>query len=221
MTKTAAKKGSGLSACPFCRELFVDGEHEHCPECGVELRDLAQLPLSAEAEALGHEEAPASVATAPQAEPLPWTDMSRGRGPLLALALAGFGVFFFAPFMVVTEPANTVMSAFHLTKSAKIVWSLLVAWMILVPAVLSRRTILQMWGARVACAFLSAVPGVYSLVALGGPTSKATRIPGIEYRWQWGAGVYAMIAISAAATYFALRFGGKIEAQAAPAKAKR
>lgn len=218
MAKTATKRGTGLHACPFCRELFVDGEHDHCPECGVELRDLTELPLSAEAQALEHEEAHAAVATAPQAEPLPWGDMSRGRGALLLLGLAGFGVFFFAPFVSFTEPSNSVLTAFNMAKSAKIVWSLLVAWMILVPAVLSRRTLLQMWGSRVACAFLSAVPGIYSLIALTGSTSKATAVPGVFYRWHWGPGVYATIVISAVATYFALRFGGPVGGE--PAKKK-
>jgi hypothetical protein len=215
-SKTSGRKGAGLHACPFCRELFVDGEHDQCPECGVELRELAALPLSAEAQALEHEDVHAGVATAPQAEPLPWTDMSRGRGPLLALALTGFAVFFFAPFVLFTEPANSTLTAFHMARSSKIVWSLLVAWMILVPAVLSRRSILQMWGGRVACAFLSAVPGVYSLIALSGPTSKATNIPGVLYRWHWGPGVYATIVISIVATYFAVRLGGPIHAEAAP-----
>ena len=216
MAKIAAKKGAGLHACPFCRELFVDGEHDQCPECGVELRELAALPLSAQAQALEHEDAHAGVATAPQAEPLPWTDMSRGRGPLLALGLAGFVVFFFAPFVAFTEPANSTLTAFHMARSSKIVWSLLVAWMILIPAVLSRRSILQMWGGRVACAFLSAVPGVYSLIALTGSTSKATSIPGVVFRWQWGPGVYATIVISVVATFFAIRLGGPMHAEAAP-----
>ena len=214
---SSSKKGGGLHACPFCRELYVDGEHDQCPECGVELRELAALPLSAEAQALEHEDVRAGVATAPQAEPLPWTDMSRGRGPLLALGFAGFAVFFFAPFVAFTEPANSTLTAFHMAKSAKIVWSLLVAWMILIPAVLSRRSLLQMWGGRVACAFLSAVPGVYSLIALSGPTTKATNIPGVLYRWQWGPGVYATIAISIVAPSFAVRLGGPLHAEAAPA----
>ncbi len=219
MAKTAARRGAGLRACPFCRELYVDDEHHVCPECGVELRELSSLPLSAEAQALEHEEGThAAVATAPQAEPLPWTDLSRGRGPLLAVALAGFAVFFFAPFVAFTAPASSVLTAFHMARSAKIVWSLLVSWMILVPAVLSRRTILQMWGARVACAFLSAVPGVYSLIALGGPTSKPTRIPNVVYHWHWGPGLYGTIALSAVATYFALRFGGPVHEEAAPAR---
>ena len=188
MVKAAAQRGGGLHACPFCRELFVDGEHDHCPECGVELRELSSLPLSAEAQALGREEEHAGVATAPEAEPLPWTDMSRGVGRCSRSRSRGIAVFFFAPFASFTAPANSTLTAFHMARSAKIRLEPPGRVDIVVPAVLSRRTILQMWGGRVACAFLPAVPGVYSLIALSGPTERASNIPNVVYQAALGAG---------------------------------
>src|SRR4051812_39510676 len=42
----------GLVACPFCRELFPVGEAGSCPECGLDLTALSNLPPSHDAEAL-------------------------------------------------------------------------------------------------------------------------------------------------------------------------
>src|SRR5260221_5614995 len=44
------KKGPmSLIGCPFCRELFTEGEADACPVCGVPLRPVEKLPLSYEA----------------------------------------------------------------------------------------------------------------------------------------------------------------------------
>ncbi len=39
----------GLLACPFCREMFEEGEAKTCPVCGMALTEFAKLPPSIEA----------------------------------------------------------------------------------------------------------------------------------------------------------------------------
>jgi hypothetical protein len=86
----------GLLACPFCRELFEQGEAKACPVCGMELAKFEDLPPSIEADEGG-------VPTAPENELLPWTFFGRSRGPLAILAIVGM-VLFFLPWVVRTFP---------------------------------------------------------------------------------------------------------------------
>src|SRR5262249_28644184 len=77
-----------LVACPFCREMFEEGEETHCPVCGVQLTSFSNLPPSIEA----HDEA--DVPLAPEQERLPSTYMGRGKGILGIVGIAGLGLFF-------------------------------------------------------------------------------------------------------------------------------
>src|SRR6185295_13859101 len=98
----------GLLACPFCREMFEEGEANACPVCGMALAQLHKLPPSIDAL---HDEA--GVPTAPEAELLPWTSLGRGKGPLAVVGLAGL-VFFFLPWVQLTLPYIDAKSAFDL-----------------------------------------------------------------------------------------------------------
>ena len=214
MSKAAPAKGSGLFACPFCRELYVDGEVQACPECGIALRDLTALPPSPDAEMLTLDEAaarPIGIA-AQHAEALPWLDMSRGRGVVLAIGLAGFATFFFAPWLTFSSPSTSTYTAFHMAKSSSFLWSTLVAWMILIPAVASRRTIMQMVGARVVCAVLGAIPAIQGVMLLSAPTRKALKY-GVTWNFDWRFGIYVSMALSVAAVVASLKLGWPIERQ--------
>src|SRR5215472_6303561 len=35
-----------IVACPFCREMFEEGEAERCPVCGMQLQPFEKLPPS-------------------------------------------------------------------------------------------------------------------------------------------------------------------------------
>lgn len=194
-------RGVGLLACPFCREMFEEGEADSCPVCGMALAKFTDLPPSHEA--MFDE---AGVPTAPEQERLPITYLGRGKGPLAATGLVGI-VLFFLPWVRLTLPYIDARSGFDLAhQKLGWVWAALVAWTVLVPTVLSRRSILQMRGARVAAAFLCAIPAVTVGVLLANPPHGA-RIP-VRYTWDWP--MFAMLVVSAIGIVFSLRLGGSI-----------
>jgi hypothetical protein len=191
-----------LLACPFCREMFEEGEASACPVCQMPLAKLHKLPPSIDAL---HDEA--GVPTAPEIEPMPLTYLGRGKGPLAVLALLGLA-FFFLPWVRLTMPYIDAKSAFDLAhERIGWLWACCAAWVVLVPTVLSRRSILQMRGARVAAAFLSAIPAV----AIGILLSKPPRggiIP-VRYTWDWP--MWATLAVSVAAMLVSIRLGGSLD----------
>lgn len=192
----------GLLACPFCREMFEEGEAKACPVCGMELAQLHKLPPSIDAL---HDEA--GVPTAPELERLPWTYLGRGRGPLALLGLAGMGLFFL-PWVRLTLPYIDAKSGFTLAhERIGWLWAAFVGWSVLVPTVLSRRTIAHMRGARVAAAFLSAIPAVSVGILLAKPP-RGGIIP-VRYTWDWP--IYAVLAVSIVAILVSLRLGGRVD----------
>ncbi|HVH45728.1 MAG TPA: hypothetical protein VM925_25415 [Labilithrix sp.] len=191
-----------LLACPFCRELFEPGEAEACPVCQMPLAKLHKLPPSIDAM---HDEA--GVPTAPEIEPMPLTYLGRGKGPLAVLALAGLA-FFFLPWVRLTMPYIDAKSAFDLAhERIGWLWACCAAWVVLVPTVLSRRSIVQMRGARVAAAFLSAIPAVAISVLLAKPP-RGGLIP-VRYTWDWP--MWATLAVSLVAILFSIRLGGSLD----------
>ncbi len=203
------RKAEDLRACPFCRELFVHDEGDVCPECGIPVRDIADLPPSPEAERLIHEEAGGRplAHTVIEAEPLKWSDLSRGRGPLLAIALLGM-VAFYLPWAVQTMPHNVNYSGAEMARNASFFWCAFSAWLVLFPAVASRRTILKMIGGRPAIMMLAAMPAVWCGFLLNRPTKLVRH--GVAFEYHWGVGFWATIALSVLATIIAFRFGGRV-----------
>ena len=182
--------------------MFEEGEAKSCPVCGMELAQLHKLPPSLDAL---HDEA--GVPTAPEAELLPRTYLGRGKGPLAALGLAGLA-FFFLPWVRLTLPYIASKSAFNLAhERIGWLWACCAAWVVLVPTVLSRRSILQMRGARVAAAFLSAIPGVAIAILLAKPP-RGGLIP-VRYTWDWP--MWATLAVSVLAILLSLRLGGSAQ----------
>lgn len=200
-------RGSGLRACPFCRELFVDDETDVCPDCGIPVRELGSLPPSPEAEEMTALERAQRL---PHAEPLPWKDMSRGRGVILACAVLGAGAFFLLPWASLSQPDVIHWSGMQLAQVKSFYWSALVAWMVLLPAVLSRRSIAKMIGARLACVMLAAWPAIQAATILLGQDRHPVR-HGVAFELHWGAGIYVTLALSIVATLAAFRFGGRLD----------
>jgi len=185
--------------------MFEQGEAKTCPVCGMALAKFEDLPPSIEADETG-------VPTAPENEVLPWTYLGRGRGPLALLAIAGL-VLFFLTWVIEIFPESRALSAFDLAHERRgWIWGPFAAWSVLVPTVLSRRTIARMRGARVATAFLSAVPLVTVANLLLHPP-KGTLIGGLvvhtKIAWQWP--IYATLVVSLLAIAFSVRFGGRID----------
>ncbi|HLK38058.1 MAG TPA: hypothetical protein VKU41_14955 [Polyangiaceae bacterium] len=190
-----------LLACPFCHEMFERGEHRSCPVCGVELVPFQKLPSSDDA--AGEDGVPRQ----PEHEPLPPTHLGRGRGVLVVLSIAGLAAFFM-PWVKVTMPDITTYSGFSLARRLGWAWGAGIAWFVLLPTVVTRRTIVQMRGARVAAAFLAAFPGLTVGILLARPPHGSHGVP---LRFTFGAGLYATLAISVAAVLVSLVFGGRVD----------
>ncbi len=181
--------------------MFEEGEARTCPVCGMELAKLHKLPPSIDAL---HDEA--GVPTAPEIELLPLRYLGRGKGPLAALGLVGL-VCFFLPWVQLTMPYIASKSAFDLAhERIGWLWACCAAWVVLVPTVLSRRSIVQMRGARVAAAFLSAIPTVAVAVLLAKPP-RGSIIP-VRYTWDWP--MWTTLAVSILAILVSIRLGGPL-----------
>ncbi|MDB4943036.1 MAG: hypothetical protein JWP97_2570 [Labilithrix sp.] len=191
-----------LLACPFCREMFEEGEAKACPVCGMELTQFEKLPVSLDAI---HDEG--GVPIEPEHVDLPWTFLGRSKGPLVVLGFAG-AVLFFLPWVRLTLPYIDAKSGFDLAhQRIGWLWAAFVGWSVLIPTVLSRRSIMQMRGARVAAAFLSAIPAVSVGILLARPP-RGGLVP-VRYTWDWP--IYAMLGVSLLALAFAARLGGRLD----------
>jgi hypothetical protein len=189
-----------LVACPFCHELFERGERFDCPHCDVRLADFEKVvpPQSH----LRDDDIP----VAPEYEPLPPLDLRRGKGAVLALALAGIGLFFL-PWVWMTLPETVTFTGYELARRLGWSWGAVCAWGVLIPTVLSRQCVAQLRGARVAATFLSAVPLVTVAILMARPPHSAL----VPVRFTWGWPVYATAAVSLAASMASLRLGGRID----------
>jgi hypothetical protein len=190
-----------LLACPICSELFDRREEKSSAVCGVALVPMERLPPSHEAVTDD------GIPDAPEYQPLPATYLRRGRGPLAALALLGV-VAFLLPWVNVTLPDIASYSGLELAKRLGWAWGAGVAWAVLVPTVVTRRSIMQMRGARLAAAFLAAVPGATVLVLVLRPPHGSHGVP---LRFTYGPGLFATAALSLAAIAVGVVFGGRVD----------
>lgn len=196
---------SQLLACPFCRELFDRAEGDRCPDCDLPLQPLHRLPPSHE---VVEEEAARWEQTRPEDATLPFTDPSRGRGALLAVALASLLVFGLAPWVSVTSPYTAVRSGYSLARGPLgFLWGGATAWLVSIALVLSRRTIRQMRGVRAILMAFAAMTGSEVAVLLLMSPSRERAVP-VAYEWQWG--VFVALALSVLGVLLALRFGGAL-----------
>lgn len=190
-----------LLACPFCREMFERRESQNCPVCGVPLVAFEKLPVSDEA--LSED----GIIRQPEWEPLPATYLGRSRGALALLALGGL-VVFFAPWVHLTMPDVVSYSGFDLGRRLGWAWGAGVGWFVLLPTVVTRRSVMKMRGARVAASFLAAIPGLTAGLLLARSPHGAHGVP-VHFTWDWG--LYATLALSVVAVPFAMLFGGRVD----------
>jgi len=193
---------TGLVACPFCRSMFPLGEAKACPECGLKLESLSKLPPSYDAIAEDPWEP-----LPPHMETLPWTYAGRGRALLLGLAVLGL-VAFFAPWVRETAPDLRELSGLGFARKLGWMWAPAIAWFVMIPLVLSRRSIYKMRGARVAVGFLAGIALTTVAVRLYF-TPEPSLLRPVRYEWAWG--LYATGAVGLAALAAAIRFGGRLD----------
>lgn len=198
---------SQLFACPFCRELYTQGEVDVCPQCDLVVKPLGDLPPSHEAQVLADEEQGPIIPEAPEDEELPWTYLGRARGSLLMVSLMGLAVFF-APWLHERAPEIRTLSGFEFAKLLGWIWAAGIAWFVMIPLVASRRTVRQMRGARVAVGFLASM---VLLTVLARLAIQPTPHPLIPIRYTFGWGIYAAGFLGALALGLAFKFGGTLE----------
>ncbi|MCB9582532.1 MAG: hypothetical protein H6717_36180 [Polyangiaceae bacterium] len=194
-----------LLACPFCRELFPEGETERCPECGVDLRNMASLPPSLDALA---EEIEAGEVTPPEHRQRRWNAFDRGRGALLLLSLLGLALFF-SPWVEMLKPNIASISAFDLARGrAGWLWGGAVGWFVMLPLVWTRNTVFKLRGVRIICAlFASLTLGEVGMMLSLPP--HGSRYVSVEFSWGWG--IFASALVSLVAVIVAARLGGRID----------
>ncbi len=194
-----------LIGCPFCRELFTEGEADACPVCGVPLRPVEKLPLSYEARvALATELA----AVPPEDRVVPWTYWRRGRGALLLVAALGL-VAFFAPWIQLHRPDEIVLSGFDLARSRG-TWffGAAIGWFVMIPLIVTRRTVYKMRGVRIITGMFAALSVVESAELLIRPPHGGRFVP-ISFDWGWG--LYGTLVLGVAGVALAAGFGGRVD----------
>jgi hypothetical protein len=195
---------AALQACPFCRKLFTAGEASHCPDCDVALVGMNQLPPSLDAL---EEEAEQGQLTLPEDQPIPMSYMGRGRGALIALSVAGI-VAFFLPWVELTSPEAVVYSAFDLARGrAGFLWGGMTAWLVLIPLVLTRRTIARMRGVRIVTIMFAAMTFTECLMLWLLPPRRGITPLELHFRY----GLFVSGAISLLGMAVAARFGGSLD----------
>lgn len=193
---------SGLVACPFCRQMFAPDEAKKCPECGLELMAMAKLPPSydAKVEQLFEPDPP-------HMETLPWTFPGRGRALLVALSLVAIAVFF-APWVHETAPEIETLSGYELARHLGWIWAAAVAPLIMIPLVVTRRSVFKMRGARIAVGFLAATIAMTAGLRIHG-TPVSTILHPVRVTWGWG--VYASGVVGLLMLVVAPFFGGRLD----------
>lgn len=187
-----------LLACPFCRSLFTRDETAICPHCDLHLVELSHLPPRDDSAETGTGEAPEDRVLSP------WF-LGRGRGACGALALLGL-VLFFQPWAKLERPDEVVLSGFDIARGgATWLFGGAIAWFLLLPLLLSRRTVRSLVGVRalVVTAALMTL-GETLLLRLRPPTDSAWMQWGLSYLW----GLDASMMVACLAAGLGLRLGG-------------
>jgi hypothetical protein len=193
-----------LNACPFCRALYPQAEAKQCPECGVKLVAMENLPPSHDAAA---DELEAGEIVLPETRLLPWSYFGRMRGALLILALVGLFAFFM-PWVELQMPEADVRSGFDLARGrAGWLWGGAAGWLVILPLVWTRRTVHRMRGVRLVSALLAAMTLIETCMLLSIPPHAQHHMP-LQFTWRWG--IFLSLLTSLLGVFAALRFGGDL-----------
>jgi hypothetical protein len=194
-----------LLACPFCRSLFPSAEARQCPECGVKLVPMENLPASLDVAA---DEQEAGEIVLPEQRPLPWNYFGSNRGALLVIAFVGL-LLFFAPWVELRMPEESVRSGFDLARGrAGWLWGGAAGWLVMLPLVWTRRTIQRLRGVRLVTALFAAMTLIEAGMLLSVPPQASHRVP-LEIVWRWG--IYASLFNAVLGIVTAVRLGGKLQ----------
>lgn len=179
-----------LLQCPFCGDLFESAERDTCPECGVLLQGEPREPGPLPQEA-------------PEAERLPWYSGAGGRGPVVAGAVLGLGLFF-APWLSIRTPAAYAYSGFELSTTRGFWFSGgAIAWLVLCALLVSRKSLAELAGVRLVAALLASFTGWQTLFVLAVSGTRTSNTVTVEF----APAFYASGALSLILSLLALRLG--------------
>jgi hypothetical protein len=185
--------------------MFAEGESSACPVCGVPLRPVEKLPPSYEARVA---QAIELSRVAPEDRLLPIWYWKRGRTALSLIALLGLAAFFL-PWIEMTRPEDLTLSGYDLARSrGSWFFGGFIGWLVMLPLVLSRRTVYKMRGVRIITATFAAINVVETAQLLLMPPVGG-RFRTLEFAW--GEGLYATLALGIVGVVVASRFGGRID----------
>jgi hypothetical protein len=139
---------------------------------------------------------------------VPWTYYRRGRGPLLVVAVLGLAAFFL-PWVHLHRPDEIVLRGYDLAR-ARGTWffGCAIGWFVMIPLVLTRRTVYKMRGVRIITAMFAALSVVESTELLLHPP-HGNRFVSLSFDWGWG--VYATLALGIVGVVLGARFGGRAD----------
>ncbi len=180
--------------------MFEVGEARSCPECGLALEDITKLPKPAVS--LDDEEPMEEIA--PELEQLSWFYVGRGRGALTLIAVLGLGAFFL-PWMQELAPELRTWTGLRFAQRLSWMWAPFASWCVLVPLVLSRRSIHTMRGARFAVGLMALIVVMTVIMRIVVVPQSSRFVP---VRFEWSYGLWITLALGVAALVFAARFGG-------------
>jgi hypothetical protein len=181
-----------------------------CPECGVDLVPFQSLDHSPESQLELEritEQTPIEYRT------LRFWNMRRGKGLLLACALLGLASYAL-PWFAQTSPETRVLTGFQLARHfVGWLWGGAVGWFILIPLLLTRRTIVAMRGVRMIAAVFASMSALEILVFVNMTASRQNHVL-VQFAWEWG--IWVSSFISALGTCAALTLGGPLPEIRAP-----
>lgn len=183
-------------ACPFCGDTFPSSERDTCPQCGLLLQSLDEL------------QRPALVVEDERDDTFSLFSPEGGRGAVVTLALGGVASFF-TPWLEVATPTVYRFSGFALAGDRGF-WfgGGVVAWMVLIALVASRRSHSALRGVRGVAALLGSVTAWQALFLLAVTDTTGDGL--VQHHFAYGFYVAAAFSVLAAAS--ALRLGREPDA---------
>jgi hypothetical protein len=197
----AIVRAVALLACPFCRTLFTSAEAAICPACELALVPIAQLspkPGSDEEDEAGIPRDP------PELRPFPFLFLGSRRGGTLAGALATLSLFW-APWVRLERPDLIELSGSDLARAgAPWLWAGALGCFVVIPLLLSRRTIRQLLGVRAITIAFALMTTVETVLLVTRPPIEAHYFSAhLSYGW----GLWCSLLSSLATAVVALGLG--------------
>ena len=144
--------------------------------------------------------------------PLEWQrlrfwDFSRGRGLLPVLALLGL-LSYALPWFSQSLPETRVLTGYQLARHhVGWLWGGAVGWFILIPLVVTRRSIGEMRGVRMIAAVFASLTALEVLVFVNITSSRQNQVV-VQFAWEWG--IWISCFVSALGTCIAATLGGHV-----------